>query len=74
MPERPAASAMRARAVAPTPSRPFHGSEEMVKLTVLVPKDLHRALRRAALDEDVSVARLVRAWAAEWLAKTAPRG
>lgn len=46
----------------------------MVKLTVLVPKDLHRALRRAALDEDVSVARLVRAWAAEWLAKTAPRG
>ena len=70
MPERsPVASAMLARARTALPPQPFAqpGRQDMVKLTVLVPKDLHKALRRAALDEGVSVAALVRAWTAEWL-------
>lgn len=59
---------MLARAKAPAPARPFGPAQETVKLTVLVPRELHRALRRAALDEDKSLAELVRSWASEWLA------
>ena len=70
MPERSSvASAMLSRARTARPPQPFAqpDRQDMVKLTVLVPKDLHKALRRAALDEGVSVAALVRAWTAEWL-------
>lgn len=62
-----AAAFVKGEAPAPAAATPEPQEEGRVRMTVDLPKSLHRRLKRAAVDKEISLSDLTRQALAEWL-------